>query len=150
MRNKTAVQVKANRVQRLLRFACAVVGSSDRLTSAQFAEDAEGYSPMRWELREFGELDRRLGDTAHEQPTDRHGFFRWRLSPTSALSLDKLDQAVETALRRACAASRLATRRKMSAHSIRYRFLIHAESHAHVGVLAFVGPSIERLLPETE
>lgn len=146
MKRKTAIQVSAHRLRRLVMFAQAVAGPLDGLTPDLFVEDAEGPSPLRWELGEFGKLDRRLTGTAPEEPSDYHGFFRWRLSPTHVASVPSLDAKVVDALRKACSRAQVSTCRKTTSRSLRYRFLVRSEHHAHVGVLVFIGPRMERIL----
>jgi len=140
------VQVKRPTEHHLLRFAKGVVGGDSRINQAHFTDDASGRSPLRWELRDFGELDRRVGDPAPEAPDDLNGLFCWRLSPGTAIALPKLDGLVVDVLGKACASLRVTVRRKVMNRSVRYRFALVAASHAHVGVLTFDGPKIEAAL----
>ena len=132
---------------RLLRFARHVGAAIQGLSAADFAEDVHA-CPMRWEVINKIDLSRFCKLVTREHPHDHGGLLRWRLRPRDVETVGDLPAIVAALVAECCASRSILIRSYVRKKSIRYRFVIENDGHAHVGRIDFVGRAIERALRE--
>ena len=132
---------------RLLRFARRLGAVIQRLSEGDFVEEVHA-SPMRWEVLSKIDRSRFHRLAARERPHDHGGLLRWRLRPKDAETVDDLSAIVATLVARSCASRSILVRREVRKKSIRYRFIIENDGHAHVGRIDFYGRAVDHALRE--
>ena len=135
--------------ERLCRYARRLTGPLGALSPVLFVEEVEHSATWyelvnRFDASKFIELRDQLS-FPEDYPNVTHGLTRWVLQPRLADDLETLDALAFHVITRCCGFDTIAIRRSAKRDRVKYRFLIHADSHAHCGVITFAGDAVERM-----